>query len=93
MTDLNSAEQQIREHAYRLWQEAGSPDGGHEEFWHKAAQELENGGNSSHADSPQAHSSQADASKTEKASENTGEDLVEKAGGHYPPTSDSQNFA
>jgi len=29
-------EQEIREYAYRLWQEAGSPDGQETEFWHKA---------------------------------------------------------
>jgi hypothetical protein len=29
-------EQEIREYAYTLWQEAGSPEGQETEFWHKA---------------------------------------------------------
>jgi hypothetical protein len=29
-------EQQIRERAFFLWQEAGSPQGREEEFWHQA---------------------------------------------------------
>jgi hypothetical protein len=32
--DTNEAE--IRECAYRLWQEAGSPEGQETEFWHQA---------------------------------------------------------
>lgn len=30
----------IRDRAYALWNEAGSPDGRDEEFWHRAAREL-----------------------------------------------------
>jgi hypothetical protein len=29
-------EQEIREYAYRLWEEAGSPEGQETEFWEKA---------------------------------------------------------
>ena len=32
----NTNEQEIRECAYTLWQEAGSPEGQETEFWHKA---------------------------------------------------------
>jgi hypothetical protein len=32
--DIN--EQEIREYAYRLWQEAGSPEGQETEFWQQA---------------------------------------------------------
>jgi hypothetical protein len=77
MADHDLSEQHIREHAYKLWQEAGSPEGGHEEFWHKAAAELNNQTNSEALPEP----------------ETTGDDIVEKAGGHYPPTGDTQNFA
>jgi hypothetical protein len=33
-------EQEIREHAYLLWQEAGSPEGQEDEFWTKAKEKL-----------------------------------------------------
>ncbi len=29
-------EQRVRERAFYLWQEAGSPEGREEEFWHRA---------------------------------------------------------
>jgi hypothetical protein len=77
MADHDLSEQHIREHAYKLWQEAGSPEDGHEEFWHKAAAELKSQNNSEAPQKPEA----------------AGEDIVEKAGGHYPPTGDTQNFA
>ena len=36
---------EIRDRAYALWVEAGSPDGRDEEFWHRAQRELsEDGG-------------------------------------------------
>ncbi len=41
--DGNDLEQAIRERAYALWQQAGSPDGRHEEFWHQAREELAGG--------------------------------------------------
>jgi len=34
--DLTEREERIRAEAHRLWQEAGSPEGRHEEFWHAA---------------------------------------------------------
>lgn len=33
-------EEQIRTVAYRLWEEAGCPEGQAEEFWERARQEL-----------------------------------------------------
>ena len=33
-------EDDIRDRAYALWVEAGSPDGRDEEFWHRAESEL-----------------------------------------------------
>jgi len=33
-------EGQIRERAYRLWQEEGEPHGKHDEHWHRAQQEF-----------------------------------------------------
>jgi hypothetical protein len=33
-------EQEIRERAYLLWQEAGSPEGQEDEFWIKAKEKL-----------------------------------------------------
>lgn len=33
-------EDDIRDRAYALWQEAGSPEGREEEFWHRAEREL-----------------------------------------------------
>ncbi len=35
-------EQEIRERAHRLWEQAGRPEGREEEFWHAAEQELRN---------------------------------------------------
>ncbi len=35
-------EQEIRERAHRLWEQAGKPEGREEEFWHAAEQELRN---------------------------------------------------
>ncbi|SAL88542.1 hypothetical protein AWB74_08614 [Caballeronia arvi] len=34
-------EEQIRALAYRLWEEAGCPEGGDEQFWHQARKQLE----------------------------------------------------
>jgi hypothetical protein len=33
-------ENDIRDRAYALWQEQGSPEGREEEFWHRAEREL-----------------------------------------------------
>lgn len=45
-TDAKNSEleQRIRERAFHLWQEAGSPEGRHEEFWHRAREIEERGG-------------------------------------------------
>jgi len=34
------SDQEIREYAYKLWQEAGSPEGHAEDFWVKAKELL-----------------------------------------------------
>lgn len=36
-----STEQQIRERAYELWDQAGRPHGRDEEFWQQARDEIE----------------------------------------------------
>jgi hypothetical protein len=36
-----ASDDQIRVHAYRLWEQAGSPDKDPAEFWHEAKIELE----------------------------------------------------
>jgi hypothetical protein len=43
MSDIDrEREERIRTRAYFLWREAGSPEGGAEEFWHQARRlELE----------------------------------------------------
>lgn len=40
MAEGDDLEHRIRERAYALWQQAGSPDGRQDEFWHQARQEL-----------------------------------------------------
>ena len=35
-------EQEIRERAHRLWEQAGKPEGREDEFWQAAEQELRN---------------------------------------------------
>ena len=37
MSDIEDA---IRDQAYRLWEQAGRPEGRHEEFWFAARQEM-----------------------------------------------------
>lgn len=37
-------EDEIRDRAYALWVEEGSPSGRDEEFWHRAVRELVEGG-------------------------------------------------
>jgi hypothetical protein len=64
----NITDEKIREHAYFLWQEAGSPEGQQDDFWQRARTALEKDAKSA-------------------------DDLVEAAGGHYPPIGDTQNFA
>jgi hypothetical protein len=34
-------EQRIRQRAYRLWQDDGSPDGHADDYWHEAAKQIE----------------------------------------------------
>lgn len=33
-------DEEIRERAWRLWEQAGRPEGREHEFWHQAEQEL-----------------------------------------------------
>jgi len=40
MSDTPPSDHAIREHAFRLWEEAGQPEGREEEFWHKARNEM-----------------------------------------------------
>ncbi|HEX7389490.1 MAG TPA: DUF2934 domain-containing protein [Acidiphilium sp.] len=40
MPDGSDREREIRELAWRLWRDAGSPDGREEEFWYAAEAEL-----------------------------------------------------
>jgi hypothetical protein len=37
----NVTDAQIREHAHKLWEREGRPEGRSEEFWHQAKNELE----------------------------------------------------
>lgn len=42
MADLTPEEEEaIRSRAYRLWEEAGRPEGDHETHWHRAREELQ----------------------------------------------------
>lgn len=41
MNTNGDREQRIRERAYRLWEQAGQPEGREEEFWHQATAEIE----------------------------------------------------
>ncbi len=36
----NDLDQRVRERAYQLWEQAGRPDGRHDEFWHQARGEV-----------------------------------------------------
>jgi Protein of unknown function (DUF2934) len=38
-------DEQIRTHAYQLWEVAGKPDGRQDDFWQEAERELRNGEN------------------------------------------------
>ena len=41
---MSTKQDEIRDRAYALWVDAGSPDGRQDEFWHQAEAELaENG--------------------------------------------------
>jgi hypothetical protein len=40
-------DEQIRERAHQLWEQAGRPEGKQDEFWHLAEQELQNADKSS----------------------------------------------
>ena len=39
MPGSDDRDQRIRQRAYELWQQAGSPEDRHEEFWHQAEAE------------------------------------------------------
>jgi Protein of unknown function (DUF2934) len=41
--NMNTNEQMIREQAYELWDHAGRPDSGSDEFWFAARAEFERG--------------------------------------------------
>lgn len=41
--DREAREQRIRERAYALWEAEGRQEGGHEDHWHRARQEVEDG--------------------------------------------------
>jgi len=38
---MTEREQQVRERAHRLWEEAGCPQGRDDEFWHEAERAIE----------------------------------------------------
>jgi hypothetical protein len=58
MTD--DREQRIREHAYRLWEQEGSPEGRHEHHWTEALNAVEADGSS-----PDAETSEPSAPDTQ----------------------------
>ena len=39
---MTLTDEQIRTRAHQLWEQAGSPEGREQEFWHLAEQELQN---------------------------------------------------
>jgi Protein of unknown function (DUF2934) len=39
--DSSDREERIRQRAYRLWEEAGRPEGTAQDHWHRAAQDLD----------------------------------------------------
>ena len=47
-------ENDIRDRAYALWVEAGSPEGRDEEFWHQAESELAEQGDVDSSEGPSA---------------------------------------
>ena len=34
-------QERIRQRAFELWEQAGRPEGGHEQHWHQATREIE----------------------------------------------------
>jgi hypothetical protein len=42
-TQMTDSDREIRDRAYRLWEQAGRPDGRSEEFWFLAQQEMYGG--------------------------------------------------
>jgi hypothetical protein len=49
----NPTEEQVREHAYQLWEAAGKPEDRELDFWHQAERELKTGsGEASWAPNP-----------------------------------------
>lgn len=52
-TEQHDPERRVRERAYHLWLEAGSPEGRSDEFWHRARElehEMREGGAAGAAD-------------------------------------------
>ena len=43
MSDMTDREEQVRERARRLWEEAGCPQGRDHEFWAQAEREIDEG--------------------------------------------------
>lgn len=67
---MQDDEQEVRDLAYRLWEEAGKPEGRHDEFWHKARERLagHDTADSFPASDPPSHSGIVDTgTRTEKA--------------------------
>ena len=44
MAEGDDLEQRVRERAYALWEQAGSPEDRQDEFWHQARAEIEGSG-------------------------------------------------
>lgn len=41
---MDDKDQKIREHAYRLWDQGGRPEGSHEDHWRRAEEAHEDAG-------------------------------------------------
>jgi Protein of unknown function (DUF2934) len=51
MSETNQdREEQVRRRAYELWEQAGRPDGRHDDFWHQASAEGAGHGGTTLAD-------------------------------------------
>ena len=47
---MTEREEKIRERAYELWEEDGRPDGRSDEYWNRAAREIDGQSGESHED-------------------------------------------
>jgi hypothetical protein len=65
--DKEGLEQRIRERAFYLWQEAGRPEGGEEEFWHRAREQEEGGGSDTRQEVEQHNPNASPSAATGKA--------------------------